>query len=84
MILIDDNLLRQHPNIRGDPTSKSLHLLFSTFAKPTPKKSTALTIVTWNVNSLRQRLKHVLGLLTIEEPTVLFLQETKLEDSEFA
>ena len=43
-----------------------------------------ITIITWNVNSLRKRYTHVIGLLTIDKPTILFLQETKLEDVEMA
>ncbi len=34
-------------------------------------------IVTWNVNSLRVRLPRVLELLTLHEPDVVLLQETK-------
>jgi exodeoxyribonuclease-3 len=38
---------------------------------------------TWNVNSLRVRLPHVLKWLESERPDVLALQETKLKDEEF-
>jgi exodeoxyribonuclease-3 len=38
----------------------------------------ALTVVTWNVNSLRVRLAHVLQLLDERAPDVLCLQETKV------
>jgi exodeoxyribonuclease-3 len=38
----------------------------------------ALTVVTWNVNSLRVRLPHVLRFLDERTPDVLCLQETKL------
>ena len=84
MILVDESVLKSYPVIKGDSTSKSLHLLLNGASTPKTPRPTSLTIITWNVNSLRQRLKHVLGLLTIEEPTILFLQETKLEDGEFA
>ena len=40
-------------------------------------------IATWNVNSLRVRLPHVLQWLQIEKPDVLALQETKLQDANF-
>lgn len=40
-------------------------------------------IATWNVNSLRVRLPHVLEWLTEHRPDVLVLQETKLPDSDF-
>jgi len=40
-------------------------------------------IATWNVNSLRVRLPHVLQWLESEQPDVLALQETKLEDENF-
>lgn len=38
---------------------------------------------TWNVNSLRVRLPHVLKWLEHERPDVLALQETKIKDEEF-
>ena len=40
-------------------------------------------IATWNVNSLRVRLPHVLDWLASEQPDVLALQETKLTDPDF-
>jgi exodeoxyribonuclease-3 len=38
---------------------------------------------TWNVNSLRVRLPHVLKWLEREQPDFLALQETKIKDEEF-
>lgn len=40
-------------------------------------------IATWNVNSLRVRLPHVLDWLTAVQPDVLALQEIKLSDPDF-
>ncbi|OGT66738.1 MAG: exodeoxyribonuclease III [Gammaproteobacteria bacterium RIFCSPLOWO2_01_FULL_47_190] len=40
-------------------------------------------IATWNVNSLRVRLPHVLEWLNSESPDVLALQETKLTNEDF-
>ena len=40
-------------------------------------------VATWNVNSLRVRLPHVLEWLEREQPDVLALQETKLQDEKF-
>lgn len=40
-------------------------------------------IATWNVNSLRVRLPHVLEWLSTHKPDVLAIQETKLPDSDF-
>jgi len=40
-------------------------------------------IATWNVNSLKVRLPHVLEWLAVEQPDVLGLQETKLTDENF-
>ena len=40
-------------------------------------------IATWNVNSLKVRLPHVLEWLTSEKPDVLALQETKTTDENF-
>ncbi len=40
-------------------------------------------IATWNVNSLRVRLPHVLQWLESVQPDVLALQETKLTDEDF-
>lgn len=40
-------------------------------------------VATWNVNSLRVRLPHVLDWLRTEQPDILALQETKLADDDF-
>lgn len=40
-------------------------------------------IATWNVNSLRVRLPHVLAWLQTHKPDVLALQEIKLQDADF-
>lgn len=42
-----------------------------------------MKIATWNVNSLRVRLEHVIDWLQIEKPDVLALQETKIRDEAF-
>jgi len=42
-----------------------------------------LKIATWNVNSLKVRLPHVLDWLAQHQPDALCLQETKLEDLNF-
>lgn len=42
-----------------------------------------MKIATWNVNSLRVRLPHVLDWLERHEPDVLALQETKAQDKDF-
>ena len=43
----------------------------------------ALSILTWNVNSVRARLDHVLTYLAEHEPDVVCLQETKVADDLF-
>ncbi|MET4805686.1 exodeoxyribonuclease III [Limibacillus sp. MBR-115] len=43
----------------------------------------ALTLATWNVNSLRQRLDGLARLVEEKGPDVLCLQETKVRDEEF-
>jgi exodeoxyribonuclease III len=45
--------------------------------------SKIFTIATWNVNSLRIRLNQVLEWLSLRQPYVLALQETKVEDKHF-
>ena len=40
-------------------------------------------IATWNVNSLKVRLPHVLNWITQNEPDILALQEIKLQDADF-
>jgi len=40
-------------------------------------------IATWNVNSLRVRLEHVLNWLAEQQPDVLALQEIKMQDPDF-
>ena len=42
-----------------------------------------MRIATWNVNSLKVRLPHVLDWLAANQPDVLCLQEIKQEDSQF-
>lgn len=42
-----------------------------------------ITIASWNVNSIRARLDHVLTWLVDHEPDVMCLQETKVEDALF-
>ena len=42
-----------------------------------------MKIATWNVNSLRIRLPHVLQFLKDEQCDVIGLQETKLDDDKF-
>jgi exodeoxyribonuclease-3 len=42
-----------------------------------------MRIATWNVNSLRVRLAHVLAWMESARPDVLGLQETKLPDADF-
>jgi exodeoxyribonuclease-3 len=40
-------------------------------------------IATWNVNSLRVRLEHVLAWLKLHQPDLLAVQETKVENQHF-
>ena len=42
-----------------------------------------MLIATWNVNSVKQRLAHLLKFLTEAKPDVLCLQETKCPDDAF-
>ena len=42
-----------------------------------------MRIATWNVNSIRQRLSHVLAFLKETEPDALCLQELKCVDADF-
>lgn len=42
-----------------------------------------MRIATWNVNSLRVRLPHVLDWLATQRPDILCLQETKIPDADF-
>ena len=42
-----------------------------------------MKLATWNVNSLKVRLPHVLDWLAANQPDVLCLQETKTEDHNF-
>lgn len=43
----------------------------------------AWTLATWNVNSLKVRLPHLLGWLATQAPDIVGLQETKLADEAF-
>lgn len=42
-----------------------------------------MKLSTWNVNSLKVRLPHLLDWLILQQPDVVCLQETKLEDGKF-
>ena len=42
-----------------------------------------MRILTWNVNSVRKRLKHIILLIKKVSPDVICLQETKVENSSF-
>ena len=42
-----------------------------------------MKLATWNINSLNVRLPHVLDWVASQQPDVLCLQETKLEDAKF-
>ncbi len=42
-----------------------------------------LTIATWNVNSVKARLQHLLGWLAAEKPDIVLLQELKCVDDAF-
>lgn len=43
----------------------------------------SLSIASWNVNSIRVRLPHLLTWLEAMSPTIVLLQETKVEDHHF-
>jgi exodeoxyribonuclease III len=51
--------------------------------RPEPAKERALRIATWNVNSVRQRLGHLLSYLKETSPDALCLQELKCQDEAF-
>ena len=42
-----------------------------------------MKIISWNVNSIRARGLHVKKILHEEQPTLLMLQETKVQDDDF-
>jgi exodeoxyribonuclease III len=42
-----------------------------------------MKIATWNVNSIRKRMPHLLDWLALHSPDVMCLQETKVQDNEF-
>ncbi len=42
-----------------------------------------ISLISWNVNSLRQRLENITALLADAQPDLLLLQETKIPDADF-
>ena len=52
-------------------------------AAPRRLAGNQMKLATWNINSLNVRLGHVLDWIGKNEPDVLCLQETKLEDAKF-
>ena len=51
--------------------------------RPRLEGITTLKLITWNVNSIRQRLPRLLALLDRHEPDIVCLQETKVTDEAF-
>jgi exodeoxyribonuclease III len=51
--------------------------------RPRTPSPTVLKLITWNCNSIRQRLPRLLGLLERHRPDVVCLQETKVVDADF-
>ena len=50
---------------------------------PLPSRDRNVIISTWNVNSLKVRLPHLVSWIQAQQPDVVCLQETKLEDAKF-
>src|SRR4029079_16926341 len=46
-------------------------------------RDSAVKVATWNVNSIKVRLEHVLAWLDSDQPDVLALQEIKTKDEDF-
>ncbi|MGL5064769.1 MAG: endonuclease/exonuclease/phosphatase family protein, partial [Microcoleus sp.] len=42
-----------------------------------------MKIATWNVNSIRTRIEHVISWLQANSPDILCVQETKVTDKDF-
>ena len=42
-----------------------------------------MKIISWNVNSIRARLSQIIEVLKSEQPDIICLQETKVNDSQF-
>src|SRR5512133_1927766 len=57
--------------------------LMESILTPQPAAAKTMKIATYNVNSLRKRLPIVMEWLEKQQPDVLCLQETKVQDSEF-
>src|SRR5688572_10907403 len=52
-------------------------------AARTRRSNALVKLATWNVNSLRVRLPHLLDWLAANSPDAMCLQETKCEDGQF-
>ena len=76
-----NNVLDQPLNV---PYSNSACLLpDDNIVLKLPKETQFLKIATWNVNSIRTRLPTLLNWLTENNPQIVCIQETKVEDSLF-
>jgi exodeoxyribonuclease-3 len=62
----------------GDKAAKS-----AVTSATLPEMAVSLKLATWNVNSIRARLDAVLSWLETEQPDVLCMQETKVDDDDF-
>ncbi len=68
---------------RPEPVfAKCFRMVRDTISRRSPAKEQALRIATWNVNSVRQRLGHLLAYLKETSPDALCLQELKCQDEE--
>ena len=89
-------LARQESDATTSPTPSLATFGFVGFARPPSfaeawhiappiklKEPSRLRIATWNVNSVRQRLPHLLAYLKEVQPDVLCLQEIKCLDEQF-
>src|SRR5262249_10792849 len=52
-------------------------------APSSDRRSSSMKVATWNVNSLRVRLPHLLDWLALNTPDAMCLQETKCDDAAF-
>jgi exodeoxyribonuclease-3 len=81
MTLVDENFILAHPLILEEDLTR-----FQVANNPMNQLyngSVVTRICSWNVNSVRVRLPHILALLGKYNPDVLCLQETKCINSQF-
>src|SRR3954451_18261548 len=74
---------RKHPRSMFPATLPKIPRTSDEGGLPTPPRKSPMRIATWNVNSIKQRLEHLLTFLKDVQPDITCLQELKCTEEAF-